>query len=433
MTKINSLAQKASEHSSYSQESSRKGRIMYPAIVVPNGTDDASEQNRIKARIVYFNEDTGKIDGNTSESPKNYDQFAGLDIGIPDSDLVMCVPLFPQFFFSKPQVGEMVYVIMENPNDKTSVRYWIGPIISSKLKLSYQNYEDAVSIYDKTLFYNNKLVGNVPNNLTNIFPQDSDIAIQGRKDADLILKNREALLIAGKFNNKSFQINNESPSYLRLKQIDSTIKEKQKKDYPPPTHSIIISLKENNSIFLVDIKVTIKESLVLENRQGNYNNRQAAIDFFKENIQYYKKKYPSWKLETNDIKEFENENKFYYTDLQNKKTEEVNNLLTHYSIAELTSTNLLLYSPRGKFRDKEMTEFEKSEDLKSFSDLAQKLHPAVFGDELIKLLNLIIKYLLSHIHQPQKAPLPTALSESIKTYTIDGDLQRIISNHIRIN
>jgi len=433
MTKINSLAQKASEHSSYSQESSRKGRIVYPAIVVPNGTDDASEQNRIKARIVSFNENTGKIDGKEEGLQKNYDQLSGLDVGIPDNELVMCVPLFPQFFFSKPQAGEMVYVILENPNDKSSVRYWIGPIISSKLKLSYQSYEDTISIYDKTLFYNNKSIDNSPTNLTNIFPQDSDIAVQGRKDADLILKNREALLIAGKFNNKTFQVNQESPSFLRLKQINSTINEKQKKNYKPPTHTIELYLKEINSQFTVNVKVIIKNSLVLEDREGEYNNRQSAIDFLEENIKYYKEKYPFWNLEINNIKEFENETKYYYTNLKKTDSQDTDNLLTHYSTAELISTNLLLYSPRGKFRDAEMSEFEKNEDLKSFSELAKKLHPAVFGDELIKLLNLIIKYLFTHIHQPQSPPLPTALSDALKSYDIDGDLQRLISNHVRIN
>jgi hypothetical protein len=108
-------------------------------------------------------------------------------------------------------------------------------------------------------------------------------------------------------------------------------------------------------------------------------------------------------------------------------------LIPKYSQTNLTSTNINLYSTRGRFRDSGLSKFEINEDLESFGELADKLHPAVFGDELIKLLDLIIKVLLNHIHTPQLPLLSTPESDEVSSYTIDGNLQRIISNHIRIN
>jgi len=74
-----------------------------------------------------------------------------------------------------------------------------------------------------------------------------------------------------------------------------------------------------------------------------------------------------------------------------------------------------------------------NEISKTIGELADKLHPLVFGDELIRLLNLIITYLLNHIHQPQNPPLSTSISDELKKYNIEGKLQNIISNQIRIN
>lgn len=116
-----------------------------------------------------------------------------------------------------------------------------------------------------------------------------------------------------------------------------------------------------------------------------------------------------------------------------EKNEEGVNLIPNYSQSNLTSTNINLFSILGKFRDSGIANFEKNEDLKSFGEVANTLHPSVFGDELIKLLDLIVKVLLNHIHTPQLPLVKSPESEELSSYTVEGDLQRIISNHIRIN
>jgi hypothetical protein len=107
--------------------------------------------------------------------------------------------------------------------------------------------------------------------------------------------------------------------------------------------------------------------------------------------------------------------------------------LKKYSQGTLISTNINIYSPRGKFRGNDIKPFEINSDLKSFGKISDTLHPLIFGDESIKLFDLIIRLLLDHIHTPQMPLLQTAISDELKKYTVDGKLQNLISNHIRIN
>ena len=108
-------------------------------------------------------------------------------------------------------------------------------------------------------------------------------------------------------------------------------------------------------------------------------------------------------------------------------------MLQKYSQATLVSTNINIYSPRGKFRGEDIKNFEKNTDLKSFGGVADSLHPAIFGDESIRLFDIIIRMLLTHIHTPEMPPLQTALSDELKKYTVEGYLQNLLSNHFRIN
>jgi len=301
---------------------------VYAAMVV--STDDPTGQNRIKVRVV-----TKDNEGNL---------FGGKDRDKLNDNLVYCYPLIPEFFHVRPipaQVdeagnlitqGEMVWVILENPSDESAPRYWVGPIISSQLKLKFQAYAEALQMTDITPF-NTNLATNNDFKVDAILPGAADVAIQGRDDADLILRTRQAILTAGKFRPNSVIPNDISPSNITLTQFD------------------------NNNV---------------------------------------------GKLKT-------------------------------FSQANIQSSNINIYSPIGKFRENSLAKFEVNENLESFGNLANSLHPAVLGDELIKLLDVIIRVLLTHIHTPQNPLLPTPDSETLLSYTVQGELQNIISNVVRIN
>ena len=121
MAGINELTQSLlnsnGQGNTYSQ-GNQTSRNIYPAIVI--NIDDPTEQNRIIARIINLDE---------NEAIKG-----GRDRDTPDDKLPFCVPMMPEHFHVRPFVGEMVYIFLENPSDNSASRYWIGPIISSKLK-----------------------------------------------------------------------------------------------------------------------------------------------------------------------------------------------------------------------------------------------------------------------------------------------------------
>lgn len=305
-------------------EGNQNSRNIYPAIVVNN--EDPLGMKRIIVRIMSMDEN-----GNNN---------GGRDRDTPDDQLPFCVPMMPNHFHIIPLVGEMVYIMLENPSDNSAPRYYMGAQINSPFKLKFQSYIEAIEVFKHTQFNLNL---NKENNLDafSLIPKEGDIAIQGRDDADVILKPREVVLVAGKFNKGGVESNDIHPSIFQLIQ------------------------KENN---------------------------------------------------------------------KSKKFDKLNSeLIPKYSQSNLVSTNINMHSPRGKYRDESLSRFELNEDLKSFGELANTLHPGVFGDELIKLLDLIIKVLLNHIHTPQLPLLSIPESDELSSYTIEGNLQRIISNHFRIN
>lgn len=298
---------------------SDRNKKLYLAKVISN--DDPFEMGRITTQILSFNSDGKEIP--SEDRLTSQPSFA--------------IPLISTYLHVRPLVGEMVYIIFEDEKDKTSLRYWIGPVITTKTNLAGQSFSSASEIFQKTESNLNPRLNN--SEALSVMPTIGEIALQGRQDADLILKTREAYLTAGKFLNNSkeqFKINTLTPLYLQLKQFDNNI---------------------------------------------------------------------------DDPKAF------------------------NYSQANLQATSINIYSTLGKFRDpKDGKTYETAnENLEKIGELAQALHPSVFGDQLIHCLDLIIKLLLTHSHPLQSTLVKNALSKELSQYTIDGKLQDLLSKYVRIN
>jgi hypothetical protein len=293
---------------SYSSKGDANFRNVYPAKV--EFVDDPLAQGRIKVRI----DDRDRLAKNVNELP-------------------WCVPLKSSFIYSKPRVGEMVFVFLEDPKNNTGIRYWSGPVHTSQFQHKIESYSSAKNIYKDTATNSKAQISS--KDLSNLdIPKGFDVGLEGRDDAWVILKSKEVRLVAGAFEKGTLQPNTKTPAFLSISQKENT-----------------------------DEDVELKA----------------------------------------------------------------------YSKSDLTSTVINLYSHLGKFRDKSIAKFEKNDNLSSFGDLANSLSPSVKGDELIKLLDLMIRLLLTHIHTPQSPLAPTSLSEQLSRYTVDGELQRIISSYVRIN
>lgn len=293
---------------SYATKGNSRTRNVYPAEVL--FIDDPLNQGRLKARI--------------EGRDKNFSDTA---------DLPWCVPMETTFLYSKPRIGEMVFLVLEAPEENQGIRYWTGPIHRQQHQHQVEVYSSAKNIFRNTTSNSKAQISSSDIGKLDI-PKGFDVGLEGRDDAWLILKPKEVRLVAGAFKKGTLQPNTETPSHISISQQENT----------------------------------------------DQNLRLKA-----------------------------------------------------YSRTNITSTVINLYSHLGKFRDSNIAKFEINDNLESMGELAQSLSPSVKGDELIKLLDLIIRFCLTHIHTPQSPAAPTALSAQLSRYTVEGELQKTISSYVRIN
>lgn len=136
------------------------------------------------------------------------DDNAGLRIKVrinPDDgdkeyieDLPYAYPLLPKLIHINPKVGECVLVILSTQGSASGNRWFIGPLISQQYLLNY----DPFKYSSRCLLNGQQMAKPLPDpalDPTNdgSVPDREDIALQGRQNTDLILKNSEVRLRCG--------------------------------------------------------------------------------------------------------------------------------------------------------------------------------------------------------------------------------------------
>lgn len=141
-----------------------------------------------------------------------------MDKDLTDNQLANCYPLLPKHINIVPKVGEVVFIILLDPDNKFSDRLYFGPIISTPQYLE----KDTI---DKTALSSLAISPVSPNldidtlkEAVGIFPKREDIALQGRNNADIILKENESLIRAGQHElNNNLAFNSKNPSYIQIR------------------------------------------------------------------------------------------------------------------------------------------------------------------------------------------------------------------------
>jgi hypothetical protein len=290
---------------SFHSNGTTRGKIIYLARVESN--DDRSNMGRITASIIDFNDKNGE------EQP-----------GKDRNDVLpkIAYPLFPHFVNLMPRIGELVYIILENPKDQSSRRFYIGPIRS--VKRSFSEEESTASA--NNLFNENSYrasdatninLDDKRNNANNDF-----ICLRGKNDADVTLKSREVLITAGYYNNKTYTKNTSTECFIQLKDNLEIVSENGQLERPAFSQVNIVG----SNINLISSNTSSRKFRALD-ENGNINP---------SNIEY--------------------------------------------------NTN---------------------PDLNTYGDTAKQLHPLVLGDELVKLLKVMIRFCLNHKHTPQDKPYGT--------------------------
>jgi len=140
------------------------------------------------------------------------------DKNVTDDNLTNCYPLLPKHLNVKPKKGEMVFIFTFGEGSKFSDRFYMGPLISSPLMLDRDSADTtALSSLSISPIKPNVDIDTIKESI-GIYPDPQDVAVQGRDNSDMILKDNEVLLRAGQHvlgNNMVF--NKRDPGYIQIK------------------------------------------------------------------------------------------------------------------------------------------------------------------------------------------------------------------------
>jgi len=140
-------------------------------------------------------------------------------------------PLLPYFIYQTPKVDELIQILYVNPEFKYLNQYYVQNTFSSPTTTFKEYYVGANKFTGTGGQLSNPLPlknqdGTFKNNIMKgVFPEPGDNAILGRGGADLIIKENEVLLRAGKIKGtlqpNVLPVGNQQRGYLQISNFDS--------------------------------------------------------------------------------------------------------------------------------------------------------------------------------------------------------------------
>jgi hypothetical protein len=123
----------------------------------------------------------------------------GGDAGLSEEQLVWCYPMLQKFFMSTPQKDEAVFVFYPDETRMHSYRLYLGPILANPTNLNFDDAKTTALVPFQFAPQGPYLPINSVPALKGVFPKNTDVAIQGRYNTDLIFRPNQILIRAGKF------------------------------------------------------------------------------------------------------------------------------------------------------------------------------------------------------------------------------------------
>lgn len=198
-----------------------------------------------------------------------------------DRDPFIFNPLLPYFIYQVPKVDELVQCIYVNKNFTYENQYYIQNTFSSPTSTNYEyNYGSNKFTGTGNQIKNPKELKNRDGSYTNkelhkgVFPEPSDNAILGRGSADLVLKEDEVLMRAGKFIGSKLTSNvipvaNQQRAFFQLSRFQSTTEK-----------------LEDKKVVEINEKVVLAKHLI----EWTIRNPENTLDVFSGTIFLYKLK-----------------------------------------------------------------------------------------------------------------------------------------------
>ena len=206
---------------------------------IVKNVNDPIKAGRIQVRIIGSAAD-GLDDDVESSLEKEPPEKGGLP---------WCEPLLPKFINAIPKEGELVKIVTFDYRNKKLNRQYIGPVIPQQTPSDLLNSDniDAANKINNGLFtplnasnyypnWENNPEASTVDKIWRIYPDYDDIAILGRKNTDIILKDAgyydEIILRSGKINSDSLKeiptasktpyvLNTKNPGYITINFTES--------------------------------------------------------------------------------------------------------------------------------------------------------------------------------------------------------------------
>lgn len=163
---------------------------------------------------VYWGEVISIID--ETEGGRIRVRIDGLDNQLKNGNLAECYPLMPKFFHIFPIKGEIVRIILEDVRYPQRGRYWIGSVISQPQKITFDNKFSALSTTNAAISLPQPAPSTFPD-AEGVYPKIEDVALLGRLNTDIILRERDIEMRAGQHElNNNLKLNKTNPASIRL-------------------------------------------------------------------------------------------------------------------------------------------------------------------------------------------------------------------------
>lgn len=171
-----------------------ESQLFYRAVVI--NSDDPMMLGRVRARV--RTQDYDAIVGSISNPPWNEEKDAW-----SSRDPFIFTPLLPYFVYSVPKVGEYLYVLYYNKDYKFQNQFYISGAYSSPTFINFEffaglKFDGLGGQYKNPTPLKNKNGTFANESSAGVFPEPGDNALLGRNSADLIVKEDDVILRAGK-------------------------------------------------------------------------------------------------------------------------------------------------------------------------------------------------------------------------------------------
>ena len=406
-------------------------------------------------------------------------------------DEVKCAPLLPRFYGQLPEIGQAVLILLksytpESPQGQANVqRFWIGPIISQDNFLA-----DDPSLHAQGGLAEGKIKLDVPNDEPGVYANlgysqgdyKGDVVFQGRYNTDLIHKDNEIWLRAGKFiEGNPEKFNKKDVGYLQLKYGSSTIKntlvdkeivtlvyEKVDTLITARVESYTVNNDIIPDIYPLDsfptpptqeiekVKVTIivtNNDLTKSEKQPPFTQEFDSVTFpnpksvaIENTIDYIDSiKGDKWKITSDCVELLQNYNKnpneklqnnFVLADIQPTEVKQIvqENVVVNEedktgSVLNMVANKINLLSHDGEHTF-DLTNPENLINNETQLLINSDAHSIVYGDVLINFLELMRTYVTNHIHAYNMLP---ADQSTVVTDITDFDLQTLLNKNINTN